>query len=645
MKLKQLLQNLILHHGSHDDDITDPSTAGPHTKGIPNPHQMIFTSGGLQKPEIKENSNAWLVEDLTTQMEDKRNFKGQTKLWDKGLIPYTFSTSQPISDGNKKKIRDMMMKIENSTCIEWKYVEPDSEEYRVIIEDGSGCHSRTGNINSDHGYQILSLKQDVCMQDGTILHELGHVVGLEHEQSRPDRDKYIIIHWENLNGGENNPNFAIEDNDAMTYNVPFDHSSVMLYSPYTMARHQGSKTFEAKDRFLEELAMEDRHDLSFYDKLLISRAYDCTEHCDPKSCIHGHFLGKNCTCVCPNGLTGDNCDSIIQEGHCHSENRLVIGSVGDNVTVESPNYPNRYQTGSVCRWLIEGPVGSKLRVTILDMDIAEADGHCIHWLELRCNLIAQPGPELCGDSQGQMVSFTTQDYSEANTMMLSFIATNNAPSFDSRGFKLEFKAIPGNDATKPVNFCENVECQNGGTCQYNDNNFWCSCVNEFRGRHCEESSDVSTDPDTVFSCASDNAITDECAHIDLGDCWDYINGHFKLKEGQKGTANLQIPYLISRLDQQYCLHFKVSRAGTQEQTCPHLRFIVTKEMVFYGFLLVYEEYLLFDDNCSRRTDTGESLSFTSQSKITEMKFRVENINDDGSTIELSHFQLQLGTCS
>ena len=41
--------------------------------------------------------------------------------------------------------------------------------------------------------------QDWCFTQKTIEHEMGHIMGLLHTQSRSDRDDNVWIYWENMN--------------------------------------------------------------------------------------------------------------------------------------------------------------------------------------------------------------------------------------------------------------------------------------------------------------------------------------------------------------------------------------------------------------------------------------------------------------
>lgn len=48
------------------------------------------------------------------------------------------------------------------------------------------------------GMQPLFLDNDCSANKGDVIHELMHAAGFYHEQSRNDRDSYVIIHRENI---------------------------------------------------------------------------------------------------------------------------------------------------------------------------------------------------------------------------------------------------------------------------------------------------------------------------------------------------------------------------------------------------------------------------------------------------------------
>jgi hypothetical protein len=72
----------------------------------------------------------------------------------------------------------------------------------------------------------------------TILHELGHTIGLWHEQSRPDRNTYISVNYDNLIKASIANFNQIYDN-AQTFGTLFDYASIMEYPAFAFSRNGG----------------------------------------------------------------------------------------------------------------------------------------------------------------------------------------------------------------------------------------------------------------------------------------------------------------------------------------------------------------------------------------------------------------------
>lgn len=130
--------------------------------------------------------------------------------------------------------------------------------------DGKSNSSYVGLIG---GRQDLTLVPYGCTV-GTIIHEIGHAIGLLHEQCRFDRDNYINVNINNV-AQQNRHNY---DKRTTNYNCigSFDFESIMLYSSFDFAVNPSTPVLTKKDGSTFE---GQRQGLSDLDKMFPNKYY------------------------------------------------------------------------------------------------------------------------------------------------------------------------------------------------------------------------------------------------------------------------------------------------------------------------------------------------------------------------------------
>ena len=118
-------------------------------------------------------------------------------LWPGGQVKYRFAAGFPYATQCTTAMRNM----EALFCLRFTEATSSDSSYIDFTRSSSGCFSYVGY---GRGARQLNLGSDGCAGIGTIMHEIGHAVGLLHEQSRHDRDQYVTVHMNRIQGGKAN---------------------------------------------------------------------------------------------------------------------------------------------------------------------------------------------------------------------------------------------------------------------------------------------------------------------------------------------------------------------------------------------------------------------------------------------------------
>lgn len=156
------------------------------------------------------------------------SISNMSRWWPDGIVYYSIDNNMP--QRTIDLIDSAIADYEKNTVI--RFVERTIQPGYVEIKNSEEAIINRGT-SSNLGY--TGKKQDIWLEPswntkGEILHEIGLTLGLVHEQSRPDRDNYIVINWDNILESKYDQYEIYEKKHGKTSVYgKFDFNSIMLY--------------------------------------------------------------------------------------------------------------------------------------------------------------------------------------------------------------------------------------------------------------------------------------------------------------------------------------------------------------------------------------------------------------------------------
>ncbi|XP_055937204.1 blastula protease 10-like [Argiope bruennichi] len=283
-------------------------------------------------------------------------------LWSRATVYYTLHYS--LNPLGRRMIREAMEHWENMTCI--RFVERTTQLWYVRFRgDRNGCWSSMGRNLLPLIGQDLSIGNR-CEKRYVVVHEVGHALGLNHEQSRLDRDRHVRVLWRNIALG-GRPQFWRGLDNA--HGVDYDLTSIMHYHPQAFSSRMFEKnTVVSRNPHHQRLVGMRRNDLSFRDAKLINAMYRCDAKCPNRGqvCENGGYLGpyregeeSPCPCICPPHTAGDRCQDIVKD---YYDEPPCGGNITDETIIETPGFPERNEPEMSCSWIITAPRRKEVEV-------------------------------------------------------------------------------------------------------------------------------------------------------------------------------------------------------------------------------------------------------------------------------------------
>ena len=122
----------------------------------------------------------------------------KTIRWDNNYVPYEIDNSFVARSSEMTKLLDGIALWNSQTDCELKK-RTDQGGYILFVLEDLGLATGSSRIGKGFGQDKLRLSNGAApFSKYSVLHEMGHTVGLAHEHTRNDRDEHITVHKDNI---------------------------------------------------------------------------------------------------------------------------------------------------------------------------------------------------------------------------------------------------------------------------------------------------------------------------------------------------------------------------------------------------------------------------------------------------------------
>jgi hypothetical protein len=167
-----------------------------------------------------------------------------SQLWTDNKIYYSFDDS--LAQPGRDNFLVAVAHVEATTPLRF-FVRGGEANFILVWDNGSrtACNSNVGMIGGEQRMSLGCVEDAVTPSATSVaIHEIGHAIGLWHEQSRADRDEFVDIIQANINPDYLDAFRKIGWNGLML--GAYDFTSIMHYRPKAFSTN-GQDTIVAKN--------------------------------------------------------------------------------------------------------------------------------------------------------------------------------------------------------------------------------------------------------------------------------------------------------------------------------------------------------------------------------------------------------------